>query len=576
MSEALLRLSPTVNSGLLIELVDPEGSSFEDEQGSTSIGQLLRLVEELEQGAQEQWSGDADRAMRDLERKGAELMDQILCGDSRIRGRLAWLARSADAEGHSLRLGLEIHDEALARIPWELVAGVGKGSSPLSSARVIRIMTGSDRAWAPTGSWLEIHCTGPMSLGSDLTDPGGIGEGLADLDSVHVVQPGIAIPPSNGGSPYRIHHCRVLGEGLVSLDEEPPPPNKALTVVELLGRGEYARSHSPRQAWKMGNGGPVICARGPMFGGVGVVAWDSLYRALAGGLSLENAVEAVRDGLRLLCHGHPDSRWWSLMFLVPEGDLGSVPVPISVRERLQGVPRGSLEGEAVLSRVRNLGSRVGYMGLEHLVRALLDQGSEDPLFQSAVPGLSLLVERHEELSGSPGEPRPTPRFRSLLGELSAGFDALELLARLVQVPWLARNLDPFVVDRLRNEREDTEESILLSSHDGLEVRRRRLILEGGPEDGRVIMLPRAGLVIGRWDPARPELREGRLYIDSSCVDRTVSRSAMIWQGGDWVELCAELRVEQVGYPSRPISGRVQIAPGDRIWLGSATCVRLLA
>ena len=74
----------------------------------------------------------------------------------------------------------------------------------------------------------------------------------------------------------------------------------------------------------------------------------------------------------------------------------------------------------------------------------------------------------------------------------------------------------------------------------------------------------------------PEEREGRLYIDSSCVDRTVSRRAMIWHGGNWVDFAGEFRVERQGGAAVPVSGRVQLEPGDRVWLGSATCVGLLS
>jgi hypothetical protein len=152
---------------------------------------------------------------------------------------------------------------------------------------------------------------------------------------------------------------------------------------------------------------------------------------------------------------------------------------------------------------------------------------------------------------------------------------VELLALLTRVSWLARYLDPFLIDRLGRRDEDLEESIELNLSDRGDVQRRCLIVEGGPEDGRIIPLRRTGMTIGRWDPSRPNHREGRLYIDSTCVDRTVSRRALTWQGGDWVDLGVEARLDRGGFPTVSVTGRIQIHPGDRLWLGSATCVQLL-
>ena len=104
---------------------------------------------------------------------------------------------------------------------------------------------------------------------------------------------------------------------------------------------------------------------------------------------------------------------------------------------------------------------------------------------------------------------------------------------------------------------------------------RRLVIEGGPEDGRIIYLRRAGQLIGRWDPAVPEARESRLYIESSIVDRTVSRRAMTWRGATASISGAMFRLN--GLESHPltVSGRMMIEPGDRIWLGTSTCMSVL-
>ena len=146
------------------------------------------------------------------------------------------------------------------------------------------------------------------------------------------------------------------------------------------------------------------------------------------GLRLEEAVEAVRDSLRLLSHGHPQARWWSVMLLVPPAELSHASVPLSVGSHLPGAPSGSPEGESVLARARQLGARVGYMGLEHLAEALQESDSDESLVQAARPGLQLFVERHSVLSGSPGEPRPTPRFLGLLSDLSEGFVWLDFFS----------------------------------------------------------------------------------------------------------------------------------------------------
>ena len=307
MSDANFRLSPEPGLGLVLELQDSEGESLEVEVGHSVLSKLDQVLRDLELGVQELWSGDADQTMKELERNAAETMDQILCADDRVRERLAWLGRAADAQNRPFGISLEIEDDSLSRIPWELVGGTSPGSSPLSGARIVRRMGHRSWEWARTGTHLEIHCSGPVSINSEYTDPGGLGEGLADLDAVRVIHPGASMS-SHEGSPYRVHHCRIMGGWQISMDTHEVPSDVALTVVELLPSGEADQSLSPAQAWSLGNGGPVVCARRAMLGGVGVVAWDSLYRALAGGLRLEDAVEAVRDSLRLLSHGHPQAR----------------------------------------------------------------------------------------------------------------------------------------------------------------------------------------------------------------------------------------------------------------------------
>ena len=93
---------------------------------------------------------------------------------------------------------------------------------------------------------------GPVSANSTNTrTQGDLGEGLADLDAVRVIHAGGTIS-SQDGSPYRIHHCRIMGGWQISMDLDEAPADAALTVVELLPSGEVDQEHQSGSSVEFG------------------------------------------------------------------------------------------------------------------------------------------------------------------------------------------------------------------------------------------------------------------------------------------------------------------------------------
>ena len=172
-----------------------------------------------------------------------------------------------------------------------MVGGTSPGSSHQWCAIVRRM--GHRSWWARTGTRWKFIVRARVRQ-SEYTDPGGLGEGLADLDAVRVIHAGGSISSQDGS--YRIHHCRIMGGWQISMDLDEAPADAALTVVELLPSGEADQGISPAQRGGEMAGQWFVLAE-PCGGRV---SWlGTVYRALAGGLRLEDAVEAVE--IRCVC-----------------------------------------------------------------------------------------------------------------------------------------------------------------------------------------------------------------------------------------------------------------------------------
>jgi hypothetical protein len=306
-------------------------------------------------------------------------------------------------------------------------------------------------------------------------------------------------------------------------------------------------------------------------------AFDAaLYGALSRGGSLAGAVAAGRRALRTVGLDHPSCRWWNPVLVVSDGqhatrsvlDTPSLPVD---------APAGDAAAEDILRRCSRLAGAQGFLGLEQLALTLAGWDHTSPLLSLAAGALPKVSRELPVFLPSLGD-RPlavTPRLARLLTSLHQGFGTDDLLRALVEVRWVAKRLDPRLVSRVLLHGVDDRSTrplqaglpgaVLLASGAGL-----CLEVQGGPDDGRVLELHRAGETLGRWDPARSGPERARLFLNDGPRDPHVSRSHLRSEGGARVTALAPTWRLRPDAAPEALDGLVALAVGDELLLGGGT------
>lgn len=536
-------------------------------------------------------ASDVDTTAR--ERQAGEALASLLDppGLREVRDALvAWTGR-----GQPLHLAVDARTAALRALPWELLLALPPGRSPLAATRLLRMLAVPPPAAPPAAEVLELRLW--------VADP-------ADPVSAHVAAaleatvarhptlrlrrlPADLSGPPGGGGPAVLH---LLTHGSQALDRVglhgPTGPRAADTVARALGPwaqgallaitdvcGAAATTGDPADAptWRLSMGGPAVVV-GPRtrWGAEASIAFSAaLYGALAQGEAVGEAVEAGRLALRRLAIAHESCRWWTPLAIVATplaAGLRLVRPPLC----LPGWPAAGLDAapllRAALDRAR------GYLGVEHLLAAFADPAVALP--PRLAPLRPALAEVAASVPAQPlaGETGPTPRLRALGAELPAGFDLAALARQLALVPWVARLLDPSVRARLLAPAEDDGRGTLpfepVEPPAPLPAGGLAFEVEGGPDDGCLLVLRRVGEVLGRWDPGQPELRELRLFVGRADADRTLSRQHLVLDAPGRVQIRGATRLQRGAGALQVVQGLVPLLSGDLLVLGAGNRLRV--
>lgn len=533
-----------------------------------------------------------DPALAAQERAAAELLAGLLDSASMRPVREALIAFAARQP--SSTLAVEARTAALRALPWELLAALPPGRSPLAVEAVSRIQAGPPPALPSPGGTLEVRLW--------ISDPGDTT--LAALAEAHrrVIEslPGLSlsrVPADLSGGPTgpgpAVLHLLAHGQGLSRVGLQAAggaraadtvaaglaawSKGAALAVVDVCGGAQATEDPADGPAGRLLLAG-VPAAVGPRTRWAAEASrafCEGLYRAFGEGLELEAALARARLALRMLALPHESARWWTPQALLCTPLAGRIR-PLRAVPSLPGFPR---PGAAAVPLVQALGRAQGYLGVEHLLAAAADPELVlSPALAPARPALQALARAFPpQPLGGPAT--PSPRVRALAAELSDGFGPTELIRTLALVPWLARAWDPAARARLLAPGEDDGRGTLpfepveaepMPTGGGL-----WLEVEGGPDDGRILALRSPGEVLGRWDPGCPEVREHRLHTDRDDADRTLSRTHLRWLGAGRVALGGATLLERGGAPPRRAAGELELRAGDRLVLGASTRLRVL-
>lgn len=505
-----------------------------------SLTELERLSQQL------QAPGQAEAALRQAELtvggQLAALLQQV--GMQDILLRLGDLRARAAAEGAELVVLLD-GPEAL---PWELL----ERTPLLSGARVVR-MGGRAPARIQRGAELEVL------VWSDQPDVQA--NTLRVLEALlaplpHVVRitlpPSLrALPPAAGGA--RVVH--LLGPAPAWLDA-------ALPDIALLIEPDAHQGPA-----RLAAGAPA-CVTVPLSDDAMLAFSSGLYRALTSGKTIVEAVTAGRAALA----GRSTDRWWRPVCWVGDASVVVAPAPLRTLQVPGSWPTCTAHAEQVLSRAAELAQPHGFLGVEHLARALAQQAA---LPSSVRADLEAIGARLVPPEGGQGL-RASPRMLELCQKLSPEFDVEDLVTALGRVHWIARALGPATQAWLARPARAGEPSTWQTPIPPRPaVPGRSLEVIGGPDDGRILSLGVTGQIVGRWDPDRPLDDGARLFSGDGPADRTVSRQHLIYRGNRSFQVRGPTRLQRGGSPPSDVGAEVTVEPGDLLLLGAGTRLMVL-
>jgi len=437
--------------------------------------------------------------------------------------------------------------EGGSELPWELLSdGSGKGLEASGQALVARLLPGRPPRDVPpsadlrVGLWATEEDPASRAMAESLRGLGAA-DGVGGL--MHLVCHGDRAPEAllelarAGLSPHSVGHqlaTQLEQAGLVVLD----------VCLSGSGRGDLVEA-----VLASGCGG-CVAPRGPLsLPALGRFA-EALGDSLREGAAVAEAVQAGRQAVRALASPRPEGRWHRMsLFLTHPAVLSRV----LVDPRWSPRGWGPLEPDAraLLDDALALAEH-GYLGVEHLARALSSR--ERSVGRTDLP--------------------PVP-------ELQVGDGAMRLSVRLQRWTWSAEVGRADLVQRTVSALDDwlsAPERVPRPGGTTLELPAgpagdaaplaRRLMVLGGPEDGRVLV-PAVGQSIGRWAESGPDLA---LYRDTPCWDPYLSRRHLLWQGEGrvrWLRPGHHLRGDRT-------LGDERVRHGDRLHPSPGTTLLALA
>lgn len=513
---------------------------------------------------------------------------------------LATLAHGAAAAGERLTLLLDLRDDLLRALPWELLELLAPASSVLAPCRVARLAEapGPSRPLRPA-LMLDVQV-----VRLDPQDPVCARVAQATLSCLErwpAVRAGEAesgaSDPGNPASSLRVLHLVSHGRASVervlvglggdrSLDPaatarwvDPVAAGLDLAVLDVCGGGSHEGEAGSAPAERLVQEGlpAAVAPSQPIDPAASIGFSTALYGALASGLPLDRAVEAGRRALARMGIPHPSCRWWTPVLVVRDAEALRLSCAAAPDGPSSWAPAAGPSVLELLRRAQELAAVHGFLGVEHLALML---GRWDPL----PPRLALLREALEAVgqrlsswqAGREREATPTPRLAELLAALPPGAGLAELGQALCAVEWVAACLP-----RLASEHaspETLQPGVDAGPHGALAPVRAvaacTLEVLGGPEDGRRLVWSREHALLGRFDPARGAVGAVELFLGSGSMDPAVSRRHLRLGPQGAVEVLADTHLERGGHAQRLIDG-AGLAPGDVLVLGTATRLRVV-
>lgn len=248
--------------------------------------------------------------------------------------------------------------------------------------------------------------------------------------------------------------------------------------------------------------------------------------------------------------------------------------------RPDGWPEPAADAGRLLDAAHNLACslRGGFLGVEHLVAALLQPGLGGGPAAGRLRDLSQRggVDPWLNAGDAPtdGEPTLTPRLASWAAHLDDGFD-IETLARVIcadpdhHLHALAGQ-DLGAADHPTADPWATVSAAAWAGSWSADVRAVQVLR--GPEDGRVLRL-RRGETLGRWAPT--DGPQQALYTTSNLQDPALSRRALTWEEDGHVRLARPARHVRGGATVLAPPGELALQPGDILQLSPGTWLRAL-
>ena len=561
--------------------------------GADAVADLLAQVPVLLESHARVHVPGADQARTRAEEAVGALLLGSLASIPEVYGRLRELLGVAAGQQRLARVVVDAEDADARALPWELLAA-GEARPPLESAAqgaVFRLMpgrpsrgaspTGPPRVWSWTPTPDDPSCQRlaaalramPLDVRSlDLADPAGL-------------------PPAAGPEILQIiaHGRRDLEAVGVSLGHGAKDAGALAARLEpLLGRVEAVvlavcagADATPREldnlAGRLAAAGATVVISPLRRAGVEALErfLEATYSALVNGSPLVDAVVEGRRALRAWGHPHPQCRWSNLALLVSDvaaldhGPLWRRPA------RLPGWPEPGADAAPLLSRALELAESDGFIGMEHVLGALVDTpGGGDLagwLRRVAPPRVLPFRDQLAQLSPQPGAeegpPVPTPRLLGWGRRLHPEFDLESLATVIAADPEVALALFGAVVPSSASDADPyaTMESL---PPDRLPLAQGLVVL-GGPQDG-LILRPRAGDSVGRT--AESDGPDHPLYQGARWWDRKLSRDHLRWVGPGRIQ-CRRPLLRTRASEDEPLpAGEVEVRVGDLLALTHGTRV----
>ena len=552
-----------------------------------------------------------DASRTQAEERVGQALSRVLTASPEVAARMAYQLGVARAHHDTVVLVVDACSAALKALPWELLA-LNQNSPPLESTRqavVVRLMGGQIWSPEPMKSQLRVLLWCPRHDPASDEVARQLEETLATLR----IAPAISIDMLKDGLPPRLpgaadilhvicHGRREMDHVQLVLDDGEKDAGTAshrvasrlceldLVVLDVCEGAQATPTDLSNIAGRMIASGAPACIAPRQKSSVEAAKTfsHSLYASLAEGRSLSAAVANGRAAVCGLAVAHPDTRWNNHLLHI--GDLETVAREAIIKPRWapSGWPTGAVDAADFLEMALNIAkrSRAGFVGLEHLALALeeSDGGGETCAYARFIlsrcgdvttslrRGLTPMAERSPDWSG-------TPRLKDYGINLSEGFD-LEALWRLI---CSERHNILHEISGNTSLRRATPSTVTHETHSEFKYTPdcgdeaygppECLQVEGGPEDGRVI-IPKPGEIIGRWYPESDVAH--RLYEKTTLVDFKLSRYHFEWVSPGRIRLRRIARLVCEGQETDLIPGDAVLQDGDVLILTDSTRLRALS